>query len=114
MLKNGRRSFLARASLATTFYAVGHTFCGYEVQLRQFLVISQTLLADAPYIYTQEDVLFQTYVRHKETPPKELEARGVAASRLLAPDFGTGTPLSTMKAPSILRRKSNQDYSKIF
>ncbi len=41
-------------------------------------LIQYELLADAPYVYTQEDVLFQTYVRHKEIPPKELEARGDA------------------------------------
>ncbi len=38
-------------------------------------VIQYELLADASYVYTQEDVLFQTYVRHKEIPYKELEAR---------------------------------------
>ncbi len=41
-------------------------------------VIQYELLADAPYVYTQEDVLFRTSARHKGIPPAELEARGDA------------------------------------
>lgn len=44
-------------------------------QKRSVAVIQYELLADAPYVYTQEDVLFQTYVRHKAIPPKDLEGR---------------------------------------
>lgn len=39
-------------------------------------VIQYELLADHPYEYTQEDVLFQTHVRHKEIPAAEMKAQG--------------------------------------
>ena len=39
-------------------------------------VLQYELLADAPYVYTQEDVLFQTYVRHKAIPAEELAKHG--------------------------------------
>lgn len=35
-------------------------------------VIQYELLAENPYRYTQEDVLFESFVRHKEIPPAEL------------------------------------------
>ena len=38
--------------------------------------IQYELLADAPYVYTQEDVLFQTYIRRQGIPLNDLEARG--------------------------------------
>src|SRR5437879_1450340 len=41
-------------------------------------VIQYHMLAGHPYEYTQEDVLFQTFVLHKEIPAKELQARGHA------------------------------------
>nr|ASV46810.1 hypothetical protein [uncultured bacterium]ASV47022.1 hypothetical protein [uncultured bacterium] len=40
--------------------------------------IQYEMLAEHPYEYTQEDVLFQTFVRHKRIPAEELEARGSA------------------------------------
>jgi len=39
-------------------------------------LIQYELLAEHPYKYTQEDVLFQTHVRHKEIPATELKAQG--------------------------------------
>ena len=45
---------------------------------KSIAAIQYELLADAPYVYTQEDVLFQTYVRHKGIPLTDLEARGDA------------------------------------
>jgi len=41
-------------------------------------VIQYELLAGTPYIYTQEDVPFQTHAQHKDIPATELEARGDA------------------------------------
>lgn len=38
--------------------------------------IQYALLADAPYTYTQEDVLFLTHARSKGIPLEELAARG--------------------------------------
>jgi hypothetical protein len=38
--------------------------------------IQYDMLFGHPYKYTQEDVLFETYVRHKEIPAKELKAHG--------------------------------------
>jgi hypothetical protein len=40
--------------------------------------IQYELLAGHPYKYTQEDVLFETFVRHKGIPAGELKARGKA------------------------------------
>jgi len=37
--------------------------------------IEYELVFNHPYAYTQEDVLFETYVRHKEVPEEELSAR---------------------------------------
>lgn len=37
--------------------------------------IQHALLAAAPYTYTQEDVLFETEVRHKAVPDEELTVR---------------------------------------
>lgn len=34
------------------------------------------LASQHPYEYTQEELLFETYVRHKEIPQEELAARG--------------------------------------
>ncbi|MEF3304139.1 DUF6157 family protein [Paenibacillus sp. GYB003] len=34
------------------------------------------LVANQPYVYTQEDLLFEVHVRHKGIPPEELEAKG--------------------------------------
>ncbi|MBW7455327.1 DUF6157 family protein [Paenibacillus sepulcri] len=34
------------------------------------------LVADHPYAYTQEELLFEVHIRHKEIPEEELEARG--------------------------------------
>jgi hypothetical protein len=39
-------------------------------------VIQYELLADSPYRYTQEEVLFETFVRHKGIPASELAAHG--------------------------------------
>ena|SRR5215216_4814886 len=41
-------------------------------------VIQYELVAGNPYKYTQEDVLFETFVRHKGIPPGELKTRGKA------------------------------------
>lgn len=34
------------------------------------------LVAANPYKYTQEELLYETHIRHKEIPQEELEARG--------------------------------------
>lgn len=34
------------------------------------------LVSNAPYVYTQEELLYQVHVRHKEIPEEELMARG--------------------------------------
>jgi len=41
-------------------------------------VIQYELLAEHPYIYTQEDVLFETHVRGRELSPEEIKERGAA------------------------------------
>jgi hypothetical protein len=41
-------------------------------------VIQYEMLAGHPYEYKQEDVLFETFVRHKQIPASELKARGKA------------------------------------
>ncbi|RED53036.1 DUF6157 family protein [Cohnella lupini] len=38
--------------------------------------IEYDLVYNQPYEYTQEELLFQTYVRHKEIPESELAERG--------------------------------------
>lgn len=38
--------------------------------------IEYDLIAGAPYTYTQEEVLFEVYARHKGIPPEELAERG--------------------------------------
>ncbi|MFK7694880.1 DUF6157 family protein [Paenibacillus sp. HJGM_3] len=38
--------------------------------------IEYDLIANHPYGYTQEEVMFETHVRHKGITPEELEARG--------------------------------------
>jgi hypothetical protein len=38
--------------------------------------IEYDLLANHPYTYTQEELLYQTYVRHKDIPEEELTAQG--------------------------------------
>ena len=38
--------------------------------------IQYSLLKDAPYAHTQEDVLFLTHARSQAIPPEELAARG--------------------------------------
>ena len=38
-------------------------------------VLQYEMLAQNPYQYTQEDVLFEVFVRHKEVPAHELAAR---------------------------------------
>lgn len=38
--------------------------------------IEYELLADKPYEYTQEQLLFETYIRHKQVPAEQLAARG--------------------------------------
>jgi hypothetical protein len=38
--------------------------------------IEYDLLFNHPYTYTQEDILFETYVQHKEISEEELSARG--------------------------------------
>ncbi len=45
---------------------------------RSVAAIQYELLAENPYELTQEDVLFQTHVLHKQVPADELKARGVA------------------------------------
>ncbi len=40
--------------------------------------IQYALLADAPYVYTQEDVLFHTHAQTKAIAPEELAARSPA------------------------------------
>ncbi|MBJ7604211.1 MAG: hypothetical protein JF888_13620 [Candidatus Dormibacteraeota bacterium] len=40
--------------------------------------IQYQLLAENPYELTQEDVLFQTHVLHKQVPEDELKTRGAA------------------------------------
>ncbi|MBI1868434.1 MAG: hypothetical protein HYS06_09120 [Methylocystis sp.] len=40
--------------------------------------IQYEMLKDHPYKYTQEDVLFGTFVRHKAVPAAELKKRGAA------------------------------------
>jgi hypothetical protein len=40
--------------------------------------IEYDLLSNRPYTYTQEELLFQTYVLHKEISEEELSARGDA------------------------------------
>jgi uncharacterized protein DUF6157 len=40
--------------------------------------IHYDMLAGHPYKHTQEDVLFGTFVRHKDVPAKDLKARGRA------------------------------------
>jgi hypothetical protein len=39
-------------------------------------LIQYEMLVDDPYKYTQEDVLFETHVRHKAIPPAELKSKG--------------------------------------
>lgn len=39
-------------------------------------VIQYEMLVDRPYELTQEDVLFETHVRHKEIPAAELKKNG--------------------------------------
>ncbi|MBD1380622.1 DUF6157 family protein [Metabacillus arenae] len=39
-------------------------------------LIEYELLSKSPYTYTQEDLLFEVYIRHKAIPEEELEARG--------------------------------------
>jgi hypothetical protein len=34
------------------------------------------LVANSPYVYTQEELLYEVHIRHKEIPEKELAARG--------------------------------------
>ncbi len=43
---------------------------------RSVAAIQYELLAENPYELTQEDVLFQTHVLHKQVPADELQARG--------------------------------------
>ncbi len=38
--------------------------------------IEYELLANHPYTYTQEELLYETYVRHKQIPEQDLLARG--------------------------------------
>lgn len=38
-------------------------------------VLQYELLAPEPYVYTQDDVLFEVHVRHKGVPAEEQEAR---------------------------------------
>ncbi|WP_042167447.1 DUF6157 family protein [Paenibacillus gorillae] len=38
--------------------------------------IEYDLVADHPYQYSQEDLLFEVHVRHKEIPQEEIEANG--------------------------------------
>jgi len=38
--------------------------------------IEYDLVSGNPYVYTQEELLFQTYVRHKGIPEEEMAARG--------------------------------------
>jgi hypothetical protein len=38
--------------------------------------IEYDLLTSSPYTYTQEDLLYEVYVRHKAIPEEELNARG--------------------------------------
>ncbi len=61
--------------------------------------IQYELLADAPYIYTQEDVLFQTHVRHKGILTAEVETRGEA---LRAEFFAR--PQACLRASPLARR----------
>ena len=39
-------------------------------------VIEYELLSENPYKYTQEDLIFEVYVRHKSVPSEDLKARG--------------------------------------
>lgn len=38
--------------------------------------IEYELIANHPYAYTQEEILYEVYVRHKEIPEEELAKRG--------------------------------------
>jgi hypothetical protein len=38
--------------------------------------IEYDLVADQPYVYTQEELLYETHIRHKNIPQEELDARG--------------------------------------
>lgn len=38
--------------------------------------VEYALLADNPYVYTQEELLYEAHVRHKDISPEELAARG--------------------------------------
>ena len=49
-----------------------------KTEKKPVAVIQYEMLAGHPYEYTQEDVLFQTFVRHKGVPAAELKARGKA------------------------------------
>ncbi len=62
-------------------------------------VIQYELLADAPYVYTQEDVLFLTHMRHTSIPPAEVEARGEA----LREEF-FATPRACLRASPLAKK----------
>jgi hypothetical protein len=48
---------------------------GVKSEKKPVAVIQYEMLADHPYKYTQEDVLFETFARHKGIPAEELKAR---------------------------------------
>lgn len=62
-------------------------------------VIQYELLADAPYVYTQEDVLFQTHVQHTRIAPEEVEARG----ETLREEF-FATPRACLRASPLAKK----------
>ncbi|RKP48014.1 hypothetical protein D7Z26_22705 [Cohnella endophytica] len=61
--------------------------------------IEYELIADHPYTYTQEEILYQTYIRQKEFSEEELSARG---EEIRAAFFGK--PQACMRA-SMLPKK---------
>lgn len=62
-------------------------------------VIQYELLAGAPYVYTQESVLFLTHVRHTGIPPAAVEARG----ELLREEF-FATPRACLRASPLAKK----------
>lgn len=66
---------------------------------RTVAAIQHAMLAGAPYRYTQEDVLFQTYAEGQGLSPEELAARGAA----LREEF-FATPRACLRASPLPKR----------
>jgi hypothetical protein len=88
-------------------------------------VIQYELLEGHPYKYTQEDVLFETFVRHKGIPAKELKAHGkqmraeffakdqpCLRASPLARTYGWGFHFDT-KGKVALYAKGSKEYEKL-